>query len=458
NEDGYDNTGYIKTHSFTSKDNLQTNVEDGQGNHTKQMIVVDSTKMKNSNKNNDVDNQLNDDSENDNEGFEELESKGNRIGLLLLKWRNMILTLVTKHKTETRYGVITLLSILFIIYFGFAMSPRFGTPPFPVRGNVFTGNSGFALFFLVILVLFGLSWEKFFGRWCERFCARASLLFNKNEVYVYIMEKYHKLYWMPNLLIIIAIAIYLGLTVKNKRNYVSLSGVIVLIVLGTLGSKYPHRVVATFVIRTSIGYQLFDFLGNEVSKFIGYVDVGAEFVYGESFKDHYFVFRLTSIIIFFGAVINILYYWGAMQWIIAKIAWLMQHVLNTTAAESMNAAANIFVGMSEAPLMIMPLLPNMTISELHAILVGGFATMAGSVLATFILFGVPANHLIAASVMAAPGALGFAKLLLPETHQSKTTWESLKNVQLSQQYNVIDALLTGIKSIPHLCLLKGWTQ
>ena len=96
----------------------------------------------------------------------------------------------------------------------------------------------------------------------------------------------------------------------------------------------------------------------------------------------------------------------------------------------MNAAANIFVGMSEAPLMIMPLGPTMTISELHAVLVGGFATMAGSVLATFIYFGVPANHLIAASVMAAPGALGFAKLLLPETHKSKTTWETVKNVPL----------------------------
>lgn len=112
----------------------------------------------------------------------------------------------------------------------------------------------------------------------------------------------------------------------------------------------------------------------------------------------------------------------------------------------MNAAANIFVGMVEAPLMIMPLVPKMTTSELHAILVGGFATMAGeiseslirvnflvvsgSVLATFIEFGVPANHLIAASVMAAPGALGFAKLLLPETHQSKTSWEIVQNVPL----------------------------
>jgi nucleoside permease NupC len=113
----------------------------------------------------------------------------------------------------------------------------------------------------------------------------------------------------------------------------------------------------------------------------------------------------------------------------------------------MNAAANIFVGMSEAPLMIMPLIPTMTTSELHAVLVGGFATMAGlklefifivfifkimlgSVLATFIFFGVPANHLIAASVMAAPGALGFAKLLLPETHKSKTSWETVQNVPL----------------------------
>ncbi|CAF1426114.1 unnamed protein product [Adineta steineri] len=140
-----------------------------------------------------------------------------------------------------------------------------------------------------------------------------------------------------------------------------------------------------------------------------------------------------------------------MQYVIGKIAWFMQKTLNTTAAESMNAAANIFVGMSEAPLMIMPLVPKMTTSELHSVLVGGFATMAGSVLATFIFFGVPANHLIAASVMAAPGALGFSKLLLPETHQSKTTWEAMKNTPLPEQYNVIDALLTGAGRTLKIC-------
>lgn len=128
----------------------------------------------------------------------------------------------------------------------------------------------------------------------------------------------------------------------------------------------------------------------------------------------------------------------------------------------MNAAANIFVGMVEAPLMIMPLVPKMTTSELHAVLVGGFATMAGakfrihfaffkiifkiilgSVLAIFIASGVPANHLIAASVMAAPGALGFSKLLLPETHKSKTSWETLKNIPLPYVVSKLYRFLTS---------------
>ncbi|CAF5186621.1 unnamed protein product, partial [Rotaria magnacalcarata] len=185
--------------------------------------------------------------------------------------------------------------------------------------------------------------------------------------------------------------------------------------------------LAAVVIRLEFGFQFFDFLGKVVSQFLHNADSGAAFVFGKTYEEHFFVFKVTSIIIFLGSVINVLYYLGVMQYIIGKIAWLMQKCLNTTAAESMNAAANIFVGMSEAPLMIMPLIPKMTTSELHAVLVGGFSTMSGSILATFIFFGVPANHLIAASVMAAPGALGFAKLLLPEIHRSKTTWETVKN-------------------------------
>ncbi len=110
---------------------------------------------------------------------------------------------------------------------------------------------------------------------------------------------------------------------------------------------------------------------------------------------------------------------------------VLQVTLGTTACESLNAAANIFLGQSEAPLMIKPYLPLMTPSELHAVMTGGFATIAGSVLAAYISFGVSASHLLSASVMSAPAALAFAKLMMPETKKTKTLPKDIKvNLQI----------------------------
>ncbi|CAF4644788.1 unnamed protein product [Rotaria sp. Silwood1] len=398
-------------------------------------------------------------------GFEKLSGEGHRIGLFVLKIRQRLSQLIEKEKTIAIYGLKLIFIIGFIIYFGFAMSKNYGTPVFPIHGNIFRGNSGFALFFLVIFTIFVIAWEKFIGRSIERLYQHISTSIEENETWITIRNIIYRFSWIWHCLVFIAIALYVGLTVERTRNYISLIGIVTLILLGTIGSKHPHRIrwktifysfviqflLAAVVIRSEYGFQFFEFLGKEVSKFMHNAHSGAVFVFGKKYEEHFFVFKVSSIIIFLGSVINVLYYLGAMQYVIGKIAWLMQKCLNTTAAESMNAAANIFVAMSEAPLMIMPLIPKMTTSELHAVLVGGFSTMSGSILATFIFFGVPANHLIAASVMAAPGALGFAKLLLPETHQSKTTWETVKNTPLPEQHNVIDALLTGAGHTLKIC-------
>lgn len=114
-----------------------------------------------------------------------------------------------------------------------------------------------------------------------------------------------------------------------------------------------------------------------------------------------------------------------MQVIVEKVGWVLQKSIGTTPCESLNAGANIFLGMTEAPLIIKPFLGSMTKSELFAVMTGGFATIAGSVLAAYINFGVNASHLISASVMAAPGALGMSKLFQPETEISKTAPNNL---------------------------------
>ncbi|CAF0861807.1 unnamed protein product [Adineta steineri] len=310
------------------------------------------------------------------------------------------------------------------------MSDEYGTPAFPIRGNLFRDNSGFAFLFLILFTIFIIVWEKVLRHSVERLCQYISLSIEENETWFNIQDSLHRFSWILHFLVFISIAFYVGSTVTRPQNYISLIGIVVLILLGTIGSKYPHRIrwktvfysfviqflLTAVVIRFEIGFQCFDFLGKEVSKFIRNANAGAIFVFGKTFEEHFFVFnKLTSI--------NVLYYLGVMQYVIRKTACFYL-------ISSMNAAANIFIGMSEAPLMIMPLVLKMTTSELHFVLVGGFAIMAGSVLATFIFFGVPTNHLIAVSVMAAPGALGFSKLLLPEIHQSNTPWEAMKNTSL----------------------------
>ncbi|CAF0789122.1 unnamed protein product [Adineta ricciae] len=432
---GYDNSGYVDdrpayvistTHGLIVTTKLQKNEDD-------------------------------DDDDNNNRDFEKLTDDVHPSGLLIFNLRKQFFRMIEERKETVIYGVKSVFLIAFIVYFAFAMSEKYGTPAFPIRSNVFRGNSGFAFLFLVFFFFFIFAWERILGRTFAQWYENLPIAKYKREI--------SKFSWVWHLFVVTAVVFYVGSTVTRARNYVSLLGIVILVLLGTIGSKYPHRIrwktvfysfviqflLATIVIRFEFGFQFFEFLGKEVSTFIHNADAGAMFVFGKTYEEHFFVFKVTSIIIFLGSIINVLYYLGVMQYIIGKIAWFMQKCLHTTAAESMTAAANIFVGMSEAPLMIMPLVPQMTISELHSVLVGGFATMAGSVLATFIFFGVPANHLIAASVMAAPGALGFAKLLLPETHQSKTTWEAVKNTPPPEQHNVIDALLTGAGHTLKIC-------
>ena len=152
------------------------------------------------------------------------------------------------------------------------------------------------------------------------------------------------------------------------------------------------------------------------------------------------MFKVLSIIYFFNFMVSILFHLGAMNWLVSKIGWLLQLTVGTTACESMNAAGNIFLGQTEAPLLIKPYLTKMTKSEIHAVMTGGFATIAGSVLAAYISFGIDASHLLSASVMSAPAALAFSKLFYPETKKSKTSSDILPKVEskylLLLQYSI----------------------
>merc|ERR1711970_45252 len=166
------------------------------------------------------------------------------------------------------------------------------------------------------------------------------------------------------------------------------------------------------------------------------------------------VFGVFSIIYFVSFFVSMLFYTGSLQFIVKKMGWLLYVTIGTTAAESMNASANIFLGLTEAPLLIRPYLPTMTKSEVHAVMTGGFATVAGTVLGAYIAMGISAEHLITCSFMAAPCSLAVSKLFFPETEESKTTISDIKT-EKGEESNVLDAAAKGASTAIMLILNIG---
>ncbi|KAK7087825.1 solute carrier family 28 member 3-like [Littorina saxatilis] len=243
----------------------------------------------------------------------------------------------------------------------------------------------------------------------------------------------------------------------HPRNLISLGGMAVFILLFYVFSYNPARVqwrpvvwgillqfiFAVLILRTTWGYNAFDYLGARVREFLAYTDAGSKFVFGDLYTNHFFAFKVLPVVVFFSTFVSVMYYVGFMQFIIRNLGRFLAFCLGTSPAESLNAAGNIFIGQSEAPLMIRPFISEMTKSEIHAILTGGFATIAGSVMAAYILYGVPPNHLLSASVMSAPAALSMSKLLYPETERTRHTEEEVYNMKRGEERNIIDAASNG---------------
>lgn len=201
-------------------------------------------------------------------------------------------------------------------------------------------------------------------------------------------------------------------------------------------------ILAVLILKTKPGFAVFEFLGKSVSQFLNFSDQGAKFVFGEAFQDHFIAFKVLPTIIFFSSFISILYHYGFLQKIVEAVAWVMMRTLKTSGSETLSCSANIFIGQTEAPLLIKPYISTLTNSELHAVMTGGFATIAGGVMAAYISFGIPAEHILAASVMSAPAALAISKLFYPETEISLTKGKVKIEVQPTS-VNGIDAAATG---------------
>ena len=255
---------------------------------------------------------------------------------------------------------------------------------------------------------------------------------------------------------------------------VSLLRMVVLLAAGVLLSRRRRAirlrtVVGAFALQVGIG--AFVLWVEEGKEFLLWLTAGVEaviaagrqgivFVFGSSLTDQsgslgfIFAFQVLPVIIFFSSLIAVLYYLGVMKWVVTLLGGAVQKLLGTSRAESLSATANIFVGQTEAPLVVRPYIPRMTQSELFAVMVGGLASVAGSILAGYAELGVDLKYLLAACFMAAPGGLLFAKLLLPETEKPEAVPQSFEEDE-EEPENVLDAAALGASSGLKLALNVG---
>lgn len=214
----------------------------------------------------------------------------------------------------------------------------------------------------------------------------------------------------------------------------------------TIGGALAIQIIFGFIVlKWKTGQKVFEGLTNVVQSIIDTSSEGIEFLFGGLLSlegvGTIFAFEVLTVIIFFSSLISVLSYIGVMQFVTKIVGGFLEKILKTSKPESLSASANIFMGITEAPLVVKPFLPRMTKSELFAVMTGGTASVSGSVLIGYSLLGVPLNYLIAAAFMAAPAGLLMAKMLVPETEQVD---EDVVDVNQDQEaVNIVDAASTG---------------
>lgn len=253
-----------------------------------------------------------------------------------------------------------------------------------------------------------------------------------------------------------------------QEKLVSLLGMAAMIWMAWLLSaqrrRFPWRTVlaglalqfgfALIILRTGVGRKIFERAQSAFGQLLDCARQGADFVFGPLARgpvlaeklgpEHAFIFVVTvsATIILVSAISSLLYHYGILQRVVRGVAWVMQRCMRTSGSESLAAAANIFMGQTEAPLVVKPYLRRMTQSELMALMVGGMATIAGGVLAAYVSFGVSAGHLLTASVLSAPASLLIAKILVPESEVSETSGGASAKVP-RETHNGLEALCRG---------------
>ena len=362
-----------------------------------------------------------DNSEND-ATFEDKEWEGNLVGNFIESSWTTLYSFLRKYQRILRPTILTIVFILYNVYLGAAL----------VHGVTnrtclnFCDDVGF-LFLITLLTYICLVYFFIIKPLYSKFLQTDQASRLKKSVIHPIESRVSRVLQHPytntviSLVFLLALAIFILVdTAEDPSRLVSAAGILVLVLLGFIFSKHPGYVVwrhvvwglglqfilGLLILRWELGKSVFDCLGQKVKTFLDFTDAGSGFVFGYLVTQQpfypatlnnatsravaqdinsaqaigfVFIFKVLSIIYFFNFVVSIFFYLGTMTWVVSKVGWLLQVTLGTTACESMNAAGNIFLGQTEAPLLIKPYLGRMTKSEIHAVMTGGFATIAGTV-------------------------------------------------------------------------------
>ena len=242
---------------------------------------------------------------------------------------------------------------------------------------------------------------------------------------------------MPDLLrapLAIIVLLFLGWLLSSNRRA---------IVWRSVGWGLALQVIlAVLVLKTGPGQAAMNLANRVITALVETAEVGAEFVFGENYAEHWVAFAVPSTIIFFSALMAVLYHLGVLQWVVRLMALVVVRVLPVSGAEALAACANVFIGNTESPLMIKPYLKRMTEAELTTVMLSGFATISGGMMAVYVGFGAQAGYLLTASLMAAPASLMMAKILCPETGQPETRAGQRVTME-RMEVNVFGALCSG---------------
>ncbi|XP_045538454.1 solute carrier family 28 member 3 [Papilio machaon] len=294
----------------------------------------------------------------------------------------------------------------------------------------------FVIYFLVV--------KRYIGEWFEK------TVWTRVETTAYCLWKMIWFRWCFSVGVLAAIGVFLYFDTRDApERLISLLGLFVLLLLGFVFSAHPGRIkwrtvsmglLIQFIfglifIRWDAGRLALQCFSDKVATFLSYGVEGAAFVFGDFLvrTEGVFAFSTLPVIFFFSMLVEVLFFWGALQWFCLKLGHVLRSLTSTTVCESVIAVANVFLGQSESVLIIKPYLALLTPSELHVVMSSGFATVSGTILAAYIAFGAEPAHLVTASVMSAPAALCYAKLMMPETRRSRTAVHNLQPVQIEDQ-------------------------